>query len=203
MRKEERQTIPMMIFRDLVMMPETSVHIDIQREDSLKAVQHAMNENLDLFVVTAKDVALGDTFTTEDLYDVGTVVKVKQMLKLPKNVVRVMLLGQRRAKLKSILTENVPCYMAEISTYETQKESLSATENKAYVRTVKELIDQCESNSILTSDTVVKTLKRVRIMNIKLGNLKEGTWRDVTEQEWEELQEMIRYSSNTTVLSEK
>ncbi len=162
MRKEERQTIPMMIFRDLVMMPETSVHIDIQREDSLKAVQHAMNENLDLFVVTAKDVALGDTFTTEDLYDVGTVVKVKQMLKLPKNVVRVMLLGQRRAKLKSILTENVPCYMAEISTYETQKESLSATENKAYVRTVKELIDQCESNAILTSDTVVKTLKRVR-----------------------------------------
>ena len=81
---KQMNTIPMMVFRDLVMVPETSVHIDVQREDSLKAVEKAMNENLDLLVVTAKDAKLGDTFSVEDLYRVGTVVKVKQMLKLPK-----------------------------------------------------------------------------------------------------------------------
>lgn len=45
----------------------------------------------------------------------------------------------------------------------------------------------------------VKTLKRLRIMNIYLGNLKEGTYRDVTEEEWKELERLIRNSSNETV----
>lgn len=44
----------------------------------------------------------------------------------------------------------------------------------------------------------VQTLKRVRIMNILLGNLKEGAYRDVTDKEWEELQRLIRHSSNET-----
>ena len=45
----------------------------------------------------------------------------------------------------------------------------------------------------------VKTLRRVRIMNIYLGDLKEGEYRDVTQKEWEQLEQMIRYSSNETV----
>lgn len=45
----------------------------------------------------------------------------------------------------------------------------------------------------------VKTLKRLRIMNIYLGNLKEGTYRDVTDEEWKELKRLIRNSSNETV----
>ena len=58
MRKKVYQTLPMIVFRDLVMMPETSVHIDVKREDSLKTIEYAMKENLDVFVVTAKDAAL-------------------------------------------------------------------------------------------------------------------------------------------------
>jgi 23S rRNA pseudouridine2604 synthase len=46
----------------------------------------------------------------------------------------------------------------------------------------------------------VKTLKRIRIMNISLGNLKEGSYRDVTAQEWRQLWELIRDSSNETVI---
>lgn len=45
----------------------------------------------------------------------------------------------------------------------------------------------------------VRTLKRLRIMNIRLGDLKEGTYRDVTQAEWKELQRLIRHSSNETV----
>ena len=45
----------------------------------------------------------------------------------------------------------------------------------------------------------VKTLKRVRIMNIELGDLKEGEYRNVTKKEWKQMEEMLRYSSNETV----
>ena len=48
----------------------------------------------------------------------------------------------------------------------------------------------------------VMDLKRVRIMNIRLGNLKEGSYRKVTEQEWRELEELIKDSSNETVIPE-
>lgn len=49
----------------------------------------------------------------------------------------------------------------------------------------------------------VRTLKRIRIMNISLGDLKEGTYRDVTGEEWRELQRMVQYSSNETVIKKR
>lgn len=171
---KQMNTIPMMVFRDLVMVPETSVHIDVQREDSLKAVEKAMNENLDLLVVTAKDAKLGDTFSVEDLYRVGTVVKVKQMLKLPKNVVRVMLLGQCRAQLEEISLDEKGIHMAEISQFDTVKDTLSATENKAYLKTVKELLQACWENGILTNETIVATLKKVRSLETLVDLLTEA-----------------------------
>ena len=171
---KQMNTIPMMVFRDLVMVPETSVHIDVQREDSLKAVEKAMNENLDLLVVTAKDAKLGDTFSVEDLYRVGTVVKVKQMLKLPKNVVRVMLLGQYRAQLEEISLDEKGIHMAEISQFDTVKDTLSATENKAYLKTVKELLQACWENGILTNETIVTTLKKVRSLETLVDLLTEA-----------------------------
>ena len=133
-----------------------------------------MNENLDLLVVTAKDAKLGDTFSVEDLYRVGTVVKVKQMLKLPKNVVRVMLLGQCRAQLEEISLDEKGIHMAEISQFDTVKDTLSATENKAYLKTVKELLQACWENGILTNETIVTTLKKVRSLETLVDLLTEA-----------------------------
>lgn len=173
MRKKVNQTLPMIIFRDLVMMPETSVHIDVKREDSLKTIEYAMKENLDVFVVTAKDAALGDTFSRKDLYEIGTIVQVKQMLKLPKDVVRVMLLGQNRARLKAVV-EDPACHMATVAVVETQKDTLSDTQRRAYLKTVKDLLVQCESNGIITSETVVNTLKKVRSLETLVDLIAEA-----------------------------
>lgn len=173
MRKKVNQTLPMIVFRDLVMMPETSVHIDVKREDSLKTIEYAMKENLDVFVVTAKDAALGDTFSKKDLYEIGTIVQVKQMLKLPKDVVRVMMVGQSRAKLKAVVTDET-CPMATVAAARTQKDTLTQTEERAYLKTVKELLIQCENNGIITSETVVNTLKRVRSLETLVDLIAEA-----------------------------
>lgn len=174
MRKKVNQTLPMIIFRDLVMMPETSVHIDVKREDSLKTIEYAMKENLDVFVVTAKDATLGDIFSKKDLYEIGTIVQVKQMLKLPKDVIRVMLLGQTRAKIKSVVEDPIAGHMVAVTVMETRKDEVSDTQQRAYLKTVKEILVQCESNGIITNETVVNTLKKVRSLETLVDLIAEA-----------------------------
>mgnify|MGYP004460302287 CR=1 FL=1 len=199
MRKKVNQTLPMIIFRDLVMMPETSVHIDVKREDSLKTIEYAMKENLDVFVVTAKDAALGDTFSRKDLYEIGTIVQVKQMLKLPKDLVRVMLLGQTRARLKNVV-EDPACHMATVAAVNTQKDTLSDTQRRAYLKTVKDLLVQCESNGIITSETVVNTLKKVRSLETLVDLIAEAA--PIATDQKQKVLETVDLKERTEVLLE-
>ncbi len=174
MRKKVNKTLPMIIFRDLVMMPETSVHIDVKREDSLNTIEYAMKENLDVFVVTAKDATLSDIFSKKDLYEIGTIVQVKQMLKLPKDVIRVMMLGQTRAKIKSVVEDPIAGHMAAVTVMETQKDEVSDTQQRAYLKTVKDILVRCESNGIITNETVVNTLKKVRSLETLVDLIAEA-----------------------------
>ncbi|MBO5468691.1 MAG: endopeptidase La [Lachnospiraceae bacterium] len=199
MRKKVNQTLPMIIFRDLVMMPETSVHIDVKREDSLKTIEYAMKENLDVFIVTAKDAALGDTFSRKDLYEIGTIVQVKQMLKLPKDLVRVMLLGQTRARLKNVV-EDPACHMATVAAVNTQKDTLSDTQRRAYLKTVKDLLVQCESNGIITSETVVNTLKKVRSLETLVDLIAEAA--PIATDQKQKVLETVDLKERTEVLLE-
>ncbi|MDD5998150.1 MAG: endopeptidase La [Lachnospiraceae bacterium] len=200
MRKKVYQTLPMIVFRDLVMMPETSVHIDVKREDSLKTIEYAMKENLDVFVVTAKDAALGDTFSRKDLYEIGTIVQAKQMLKLPKDVVRVMLLGQTRAKIKSVVEDPMTGHMATVAAVETQKDSLSDTQRRAYLKTVKDILIQCESNGIITNETVVNTLKKVRSLETLVDLIAEAA--PITTAQKQKILETMDLKERTEALLE-
>ena len=88
--------------------------------------------------------------------------------------------------VKILDTVTRPCQVMKVSDYE-----FRIILTQGLNRQIRRMCEACGYQ--------VRTLKRVRIMNIELGNLKEGTWRDVTEQEWKELQKLIAHSSNTTV----
>lgn len=88
--------LPMIALRGLVIYPETVVHFDVGREKSITALQSAMMGNRRLFVVAQKN-SMKDDPAIEDLYTVGTVVEVKQMMQLPDGVFRVLVDGISRA----------------------------------------------------------------------------------------------------------
>ena len=88
--------------------------------------------------------------------------------------------------VKILDTVTRPCQVTKISDYE-----FRIILTQGLNRQIRRMCEACGYR--------VRALKRVRIMNIELGSLKEGTWRDVTEQEWKELQKLIAHSSNTTV----
>ena len=74
------------------------VHFDVSRDKSIKAIEQAMTADQKLFVVTQRDPEASDP-GIDDLYHIGTVVEIKQLVKLPKNIIRVLVEGLERAEL--------------------------------------------------------------------------------------------------------
>ena len=109
----ERMVMPCVPLRGLSVFPHTILHFDIGREKSVKALEAAMTADKQLFLTSQKDENILIP-TPEDYYAVGTVVKIKQMLKIQGDAVRVLVEGQYRAVMSGIATEE-PYIMAEIT----------------------------------------------------------------------------------------
>ena len=103
--------IPTVPLRGMVVYPNIVIHLDIGRDKSIKAVEAAMNEDRILAVVTQKDDAV-DAPTVHDLAQMGTLVKIKQMLRLPGGIVRVLVEGITRIRVMNI-TSMDPYYVGD------------------------------------------------------------------------------------------
>ena len=95
------QQMPILALRGLTVFPEMVVHFDIGREKSILAMEAAMNEEQTIFLVTQKDVFVDDP-KQKDLYEVGTVAHIKQVLRLPHDSIRILVNGLYRAKISSM-----------------------------------------------------------------------------------------------------
>lgn len=105
-------TIPVLALRGLTVFPQLTLHFDVGRAASIQALEEAMGENREIFLVTQKELTVENP-TQNDLYTIGTVANVKQILRLPENGVRVMVEGRRRGRLLR-LTAMEPYLMAEV-----------------------------------------------------------------------------------------
>ena len=97
----EIKSLPMVALRGMTIMPEMVVHFDVSRERSIAAVKEAMVEEQKIFLTAQKSI---DTENPGmgDVYEVGTVGTIKQIIKLPKHIVRVLVAGETRGRLKEI-----------------------------------------------------------------------------------------------------
>lgn len=97
--------LPMVALRGMVVMPEMAVHFDISRKKSIEAIQEAMREEQKIFLSAQKSIDI-DEPGQEDVYEVGTIATIRQIIKLPKQIMRIMVLGESRAILKRIESED-------------------------------------------------------------------------------------------------
>ena len=122
-------TIPVVALRGLTVLPQMIISFDISRKKSIAAVGKAMVGDQKILLVTQKRTEEMNP-QAEDLYQMGTVAMVKQLVKLPGGVIRVMAEGEERAELLSLNADG--SYLegeAEIRT--TDEENLSQTEREA------------------------------------------------------------------------
>jgi len=134
--------MPMVALRGMTVLPGMVVHFDVSRESSIEAVQEAMVGDQKVFLITQKDIQ-ADQPEQRDLYDVGTVATINQVVKLPKHIFRVLVSGEERAVLKAI-DDSGSYQQAEIEVSDAGNE-IAVSEDisrKAMVRGLRELYYQ-------------------------------------------------------------
>ncbi len=128
--------MPAVTLRGLTILPDMIIHFDLSRSKSILAIEEAMLGNQRLFVVTQKDPNEKEP-DLSGLYSVGTIVMVKQVTKLPNQMIRILVEGISRAKLQSIQDEE-GFMTAAVTLIEDDCGSFDAAQTEAMLRTVKE-----------------------------------------------------------------
>ncbi|MCR1898760.1 endopeptidase La [Irregularibacter muris] len=143
--------LPIIPLRGLCVFPEMVIHFDVGREKSIRALEEAMVGDQRVFLVTQKDAEIDDP-QKEDIYPTGTIAQIKQLLKMPGNIIRVLVEGQNRGSIKEILQEE-PYMMGEIENvvYEETKDK----ESEALIRLV---IDRFQDYMKLSKKVLPDTL---------------------------------------------
>jgi ATP-dependent Lon protease len=136
--EEKEITVPLLPLRGLLVYPTMVLHLDVGREKSVQALEKAMVDNHMIFLTTQKDMSI-DEPSEDDLYEMGTLTKVKQMLKLPNGTIRVLVEGLKRAKIVSFQEED-HFYSVSIETFEDRV--TKDVEDEALMRTMLEYFEQ-------------------------------------------------------------
>ena len=159
--KNEIVAMPLVTLRNIVVMPGMMIHFDIRKKKSIAAVETAMRQEQRVFVVTQQDSHAeepkgGEELSMDSLYAYGTVTVVRQLIKLPENVIRVLAVGEYRAQFLS-MTDGGEYLVAETSRVP-QGEEPTKTEREAMLRSLKELLTNYGSENVRLSREVLKNL---------------------------------------------
>ncbi|MGF2617291.1 endopeptidase La [Rossellomorea vietnamensis] len=138
MAKQKELTLPLLPLRGLLVYPTMVLHLDVGRDRSVQALEKAMVDDQYIFLTTQKDMNI-DEPGVEDFYEMGTLTKVKQMLKLPNGTIRVLVEGIQRAEINNFTNEE-KFYEVNIFTHEDIEDKESETE--ALMRTLLNYFEQ-------------------------------------------------------------
>ncbi|WP_416887669.1 endopeptidase La [Mediterraneibacter gnavus] len=149
----------MVALRGMTIMPEMVVHFDVSREKSIAAIQEAMAGDQKIFLVAQRSIETDDP-TQEDVYEVGTVGTIKQIMKLPKHIVRVLVSGETRGILKQ-LQQDTPYLQAEVEVIDESDLVIQDDLNgEAMARSLKDtFLDYAARNGKMSKEAVAEILE--------------------------------------------
>ncbi|TYQ16102.1 UNVERIFIED_CONTAM: ATP-dependent Lon protease [Acetivibrio alkalicellulosi] len=153
----KKQVLPLLPLRGLTVFPHMILHFDVGRAKSIKALEEAMINNQLIYLVAQKD-AKNDSPTESDIYSIGTICKVKQLLKLPGDTIRVLVEGISRAEICAY-TQIEPFFMAEI----VEKIYIDDEESQVEIEALKRRVlstfeDYSKLNNKVSPETVLSIM---------------------------------------------
>ena len=155
--KQPISILPAIALRGTTILPEMIVHFDVSRERSIKAIEAAMLHDQKIFLVTQKAPEM-ESPKLSDLYKVGTVAYIKQVVKLPQDLLRVLVEGIERAELLS-LDQEEPFLKAETALFEPDSAKYTKSLNEAMFRSIQELFQRyCMESGKISKDLAAKIL---------------------------------------------
>ena len=157
--KQPISILPAIALRGTTILPDMIVHFDVSRERSIKAIEAAMLHDQKIFLVTQKDPEVEKPELSE-LYQVGTVAYIKQVVKLPHDLLRVLVEGIERAELLGLEQEE-PFLKAETALFEPDGAQYTKSLKEAMFRSIQELFQRyCMESGKISKDLAAQ------IMNI-------------------------------------
>lgn len=144
----------MVPLRGMTVLPREVIHFDVSRKKSIKAIQEVMAGDQKIFLVTQKQIETEEV-TREDLQDVGTIAEIKQIVKMPKKILRVLVTGKERAYLDG-LDSTEPFYRADVTATDRYPYvEAEPVEQEAMLRTLRDVfLEFAIKNPHLTKETV-------------------------------------------------
>ncbi|KGR74416.1 endopeptidase La [Ureibacillus sinduriensis] len=145
------ENIPLLPLRGLLVYPSMVLHIDVGRARSVAALEHAMLNDNQIFLATQRDLRVEQP-SEEELYSIGTLVNVKQMLKLPNGTLRILVEGISRAKMGNY-QEQKDFTTVDVEVHEDEKEK--DAEIEALMRTLVSYFEKyAKSSNKITTETI-------------------------------------------------
>lgn len=153
----KKQVLPVLALRGLVVFPHMIIHFDVGREKSVKALEHAMMNDQLIFLSAQKDFRKEDP-EPQDIYHVGTISRVKQLLRLPGDTIRVLVEGVNRAQIEHF-TSTEPFFEAEVVEKYNNSANVQDEELEALKRQIIDVFeDYARLSSKLSPEAVMSVM---------------------------------------------
>ena len=196
--EDKKITMPAVALRGLTILPGMVQHFDISREKSIRAIETAMLGNQKVYLVTQRHPEQ-ETPAVADLYQMGTISQIKQLVKMPGGIIRVMVEGEKRAALLTLFEEG-PYLEAEVEEAPMQEEQLTDTVKEAMSRIVKEKLEEFgNANPKAVKDFIGSLLVITDLEQLLTQTANEFPWDFAVKQEmlecdyWSHLYDRIVY----------
>lgn len=161
---ENNRRVPIVALRGMAVLPGMLIHFDVNRSTSMEAIESAMENDQLVLLLTQRDSEVENP-RQDDLYKIGTVAQIKQLIKLPGNIIRVLVEGTDRAQLDNIVEEH-PFLVGEIDILEGTDDVLTYSEKEAMIRGLKDILEVYSIENTKIGKEVLKQLQ-------KLNNLQQ------------------------------
>ena len=196
--EDKKITMPAVALRGLTILPGMVQHFDISREKSIRAIETAMMGNQKVYLVTQRHPEQ-ETPAVADLYQMGTISQIKQLVKMPGGIIRVMVEGDKRAALLTLFEEG-PYLETEVEEAPMQEEQLTDTVKEAMSRIVKEKLEEFgNANPKAVKDFIGSLLVITDLEQLLTQTANEFPWDFAVKQEmlecdyWSHLYDRIVY----------
>jgi ATP-dependent Lon protease len=201
---ELNRSIPIVALRGMAVLPGMLIHFDVNRITSIEAIENAMENDQQVLLLTQRDAEV-EKPVQGDLFQIGTMAEIKQLIKLPGNVIRVLVIGTERAQLEKIVSDQ-PFLVGEIFVIEDQSaKRLSNVETEAMLRALRDVFELYSIENSKIGKEVINQLMKLDDLQKLIDQIAINIPLEIEDkQSLIEAADLIeRYQKITVILSEE